>query len=348
MNTAELELVNPQEYGLEEKTAIELTTGLKQVIAERELLIGEFESVSKLEVSKETIPQFKELRLKIQKNRTLGINNWHKVGKEYFLRGGQFLDAIKRKENAINEAMEETLMNGEKHFENLEKERLVGLQSSRELELSKYVEDASERDLSGMDEDVWNAFLGAKKSQYEDRVAAEKKAEADRIEREKKEAEEREAQRLENIRLKEEADKREAAIQAERLEREKVEKERLEKERVENEKREALAKKEREEQAAREAKIKAENDAKLKKEREEREAIQRELEAKKAAEAKALADAELAKQSELSKGDEAKFQDLLTDLESLKSKYQFKSENNVKMYQDVGVLLDKVINHIKK
>ena len=53
-------------------------------------------------------------------------------------------------------------------------------------------------------------------------------------------------------------------------------------------------------------------------------------------------------QDELNKGDEAKFNDLVKDLKDLKTKYEFKSEKNKKMYQDVGSLMDKVIEHINK
>src|SRR5690606_32448032 len=51
--------------------------------------------------------------------------------------------------------------------------------------LSKYVPDAEERRLSEMDEDVWNAYLNAKKQAWEDEQEAIRKAEADRIENER-------------------------------------------------------------------------------------------------------------------------------------------------------------------
>lgn len=372
-----LELVNPQEFGIEEKTANELTTGLKQVLAERDLLQSEFETVSVLEINETSIPMLKELRLRIVKNRTQGINAWHKAGKEYFLRGGQFLDAIRRKEIQVNENMERVLEDGEKHFENLEIERKKKLQNKRVEMLSPFVEDAFERDLVKFEEDEFAALLQMKKKEFEDRIAAEKKAEEDRIAQEKKDAEEREAQRLENLRLKAEAEKREAEIEAQRVKREKEEEDRLEKERVENAKREAAAKKERDQieallekqrkenqRIAKEAEEKAKkerqaHEAELEKARIEQERIQKEEEAKRQAlekeiqdrrdaEIKALADAEAAKQSELNKGDADKVKDLVADLSNLKTKYTFKSAKNSKMYADVSTLIDKVINHINK
>jgi hypothetical protein len=51
-------------------------------------------------------------------------------------------------------------------------------------------------------------------------------------------------------------------------------------------------------------------------------------------------------QLELNKGDTAKVNDLITDLELLKTKYTFKSAKNKKMYADVEKLINKVVNHI--
>ena len=70
----ENEIIKVEYYGLEESKANELTVGLKVVRDERELLIKEFDSVSELELSEDNLHLFKELRLKIVKNRTQGIN----------------------------------------------------------------------------------------------------------------------------------------------------------------------------------------------------------------------------------------------------------------------------------
>lgn len=111
---------------------------------------------------------------------------------------------------------ENKLKNIENHFEIQEKKRLEDLQRERVDLLLPYVDDAAERVLSGMDLDVWAAYLSTKKREYEDRIDAERKAEADRIAIEKAEAEERERIRVENERLKTEAADREKAAEAER------------------------------------------------------------------------------------------------------------------------------------
>jgi hypothetical protein len=200
--STELSTVNPNEFGIEEKTATELTQGLQVPLDERKLLIEEFETVSKLEINHENIPAFKSLRLKIQKNRTQGIEAWHKSGKEYFLRGGQFVDAIKRKEVLINKQMEEKLKEGEDFFENQELERVAKLQAERVQRISKYVEDAYERDFTRFDEEEFEDLLVIKKKSYEERLAEEARIEAERLEAIRLEAERLEKQRLENIKKK--------------------------------------------------------------------------------------------------------------------------------------------------
>lgn len=158
------------------------------------------------------------------------------------------------------------------------------MQHDRAEKLSIYLEDAYERSLSSMDEDVWIAYFESKKKEHEDRIAAENKAEEERIAREKAEAEERERIRKENEQLKKEAEKKEK------------------------------------EEALRKTKEDAEREAK---EQEEARV-----------------------QLELNKGDSDKVKDLKVDLIGLKSKYSFKSKKNQKMFSDVRLLIEKIINHI--
>lgn len=331
------EIIKAEDYGLKTERANELTVGLKSVIAERELLIKEFEEVSKLELIPENLPKFKALRLKIVKNRTQGTNKWHKTNKEFFLTGGKFVDAIKNKENAINEQMEEKLMNAEKHFENLEKERIAKIQAERVVLLSEYVEDASERDLAGMENDVWKSYLQTKKQSYFDKIAEERRLEEERIAKIKAEKEEQERIREENAKLKAEKEERERLAKIEADKRAKEEAERKVKEEKERAEYEAI--------------LKAEREEREKTEREEKEKIEKlqaELKAKEEVERKAKEAEEVKLQAELNKNDTAKVKDLISDLESLKTKYSFKASKNINTYRDVGSLIDKIISHIKK
>lgn len=134
-------------------------------------LIQESESGIDLALTKKA----KRLRLDISKVRT-ETEKLRKDQKEESLRFGKAIDgaanvlkwAVVAKENRLKEI--------EDHFETLERERLEKLQTERVELLSPYVDDAEMRDLSSMDEDVWESYLSTKKKDYEDRIAAEEAA----------------------------------------------------------------------------------------------------------------------------------------------------------------------------
>ena len=234
-----------------------------------------------------------------------------------------------------------------------------------------------------MHPDVWDAYLKTKKDDSVARKAAEAKVETDRIAQEQKQEvlnkriaeiakfngfaagtptlDTKDDEWAEIIaKSQETSDKYDSDQEAIR-----VENERLRKEASEREEKEAKATKIREDKEAKaekerkdkEAKAKAVQDAKdlkakeiheaaLKKEREEKEAAERKLKDK---EAKEIADAKEAEekvQSDLKKGDKEKFDDMLSDLELIKTKFSFKSDDSKKKYADVCKLLDKVIKHV--
>lgn len=276
--------VSPKEFGIEETQAVELTKGLETILAEREILKDAYLDVIDLEITPESIETFKSLRLKIRDNRTKGLEVWHKKSKAYFLAGGRFVDAIKNKESDVNEQMESKLMDAEKHFENLEKERIAKIQAERIEKLFPFVESVENLFLADMEEDVWNAYFNTKKQQHLDKIEAEKEVERLRLEAEQKRLAEIEAQRLENIKLKAEAEAKEKAIELERK------KAREEADKLEA-KRQAELKAEREAKEKLEAQLKAEAEAK---EKAEKERLQ--VEAKAKAEADKLAKAPIKKQ----------------------------------------------------
>ena len=297
--------------------------------------------------------------------------------KKEFLVAGQAVDGasnvLKHAIAGIENEMKEIV----NHYENLEKKRLVELQAERVELISPYLEDAGERDLASMDTDVWDSYLSTKKQAHEDLVAAEEKAEADRIAKEEAEAKEQERIRLEKEQLKKDAevkaaqdkidaDKREEdnRIERERLKKEdeqrelqrqkeirdseKLEKDRVAKEKVEREERES---KDREEQKERsriaQEKQKA-HEAELKAERDEKQKLTDDLKAKEDAAAKVIAEAETARQAELSKGDTEKVADLIADLKALKTKYSFESKINKTKYSYIQSDLDIAIERLSK
>ena len=285
--------VNPEEYGIEAKKASELTGNLPQIKSERDILSQRYEEVVKMDIENpETAKIARELRLKIRDNRTKGIDVWHKTTKDFFLKGGQFVDAIKRVEIAVNQRMEENLESIEKYFENKEKERKAKLNEERLSILEPYSEFVPFGiNFGEISEEEFTKILNGSKLQFEAKLEEERKAEEERLRIEKitKLHYERKEQLLPlwqflddtTINFGELSEELFASIKsvanAKKVDYE-AEQERI---RVENEKLAAE---------------KAELEAKAKKEREEKAALEAELQAKKEAEAKALK--ELAEKAE--------------------------------------------------
>lgn len=317
----QITIIDPKEFGLEKKNVQSIEEAFKPKIAEREVLNSIYEQLIVKEIDQSLVKEAIDLGRKLMKVRT-GISAIHKTQKAFALATGKFVDAWKNKETLPITQMEEKLSEIKNHFVKLEEERLKKIQSERVEKINPYIEDAALRNLSDMDNDVWDAYFNAKKKEYEDRIAAEKQAEQDRIQKEK-EAEElrikkEEENRAENERIRKENEK--LKIKAENSKR-------IHKEKFEEEKRkkDAIAQQLKDREDAENKRIEDEN--------------------------KRIADEEKAEQdriqAELNKGDSEKVKDLSRDLELLKSKYVFKSAKNKKMYNSVGLLIDKVLVFVK-
>jgi hypothetical protein len=323
---------------------------------------NEIVNESEKEVTTGLVSAAKRLRLDISKIR-ISTEKTRKTQKEEYLRAGKAIDGVA---NIVKWAVvdkEKKLESIEKHFENLEKERLEKLERDRHGMLSPYC-DMLPDGLSIMSEEVFDAFLNAKKKEYEDRIAAEKKAEEERIEARKREE-------LGNSRLKEllpyiqfwehdYSDKIADVTPAEFLkilndlafkkqdyeaeqERIKKENERLKREAEERARIERELEKERKEK---ERKERERHEAELQKEREERARIERELAEKREAEERAKAEEEARIQAKLTQGDAATVKDLKKALIAIKTAYNFKSKKNKAMMESVCVLIDRIITFI--
>lgn len=275
------EEIKPDLFGLEVAKATEMVSGLSTTLAEREVLKNAYADVINLEITTETLPAFKELRLKIVKNRTQGIEKWHTTNKAFYLAGGRFVDAVKNKEIIVNQEMEAKLMEAEKFFENQEKEKARLLNESRIEKIRPYVDDVTGLDFAPMTDEDFDDYLLGKKTRFEN-AQKEREAEAKRVEEEAlAEIARQKAIEEENARLKAEAEEKEKALELER----KAQAEKEEKLKAEAD---AILKAEQEKQA----KERAEAEAKLKAEIEAKEKLEAEIKAKADAEAKAKADAE--------------------------------------------------------
>lgn len=268
--------IDPTEYGLTESKAKEIESTFSPMLNRMIELESEFNKLIVMEVDEKTCLLARELRLKYVNVRT-GTVAIHKELKAFYLNGGRFIDGWKNAQVFASQGIEGKLLDIEKHFEIIEKERIARIQESRSDMLIKYDIQYTPSDLGTMPAEVWDNFLVGTKANYEAREAAEKKAKADRkkatadrIIKEKAEAAERARIQSENIKLKKQAEERELKAKIEAEKQEKIEDDRVKKE----------------------AKERATYESRITAEREARECVEAELRAKEAAEEKARIEAE--------------------------------------------------------
>jgi len=346
--------INASDYGLEEKKASQISDMFKPMLDEMVELEQEYNEVAKLEISEETCAKAKELRLKYVKVRT-GTAAIHKELKSFYLQGGRFVDGWKNAQLMASEGIEEKLTDIEKHFENIELQKVAKLQENRSEEMRKHKPQDEwpfiPDNLGTMEESVWDSYILGVKTEHTNRLEAAKKLEVERAEiiRLNKIEEERRIEvapyvqwneTKKSLRLYSDEEYQELLTllrQAKKDHDDEQEKTRVENERLKKE----AEQKEKAQEAERKKK-----EAELQKEREKTEKAQLELKKKNEEEERQKQEQLTALQEELKKGDSDKIKDLVSDLQGLKTKYEFKAQKTKKMYGDVGLLIDKVVDHI--
>lgn len=281
---------NVELFGIEPTKAKEMLGGLDSTLADREVLKNAYIDVIELDITSENLAIFKELRLKLVKNRT-SIETWHKNNKAFYLAGGRFVDAIKNKEIEVNKEMESKLLEGEKFFENQEKEKARLLNDERIERLKPYIEDVSGLNFSEFDDESFDDYVLGKKTRFENEAKTKKEAEAKAESERLAEIERQKAIEIENAKLKAEAEVKEKELEKERAEA-KAKQDAIEsKAKKEREKAEAERKIEADKQKA----IQDKKDAEIKRLKDEKEKSENERIAKEK-EAKELAKAPVKKQ----------------------------------------------------
>ena len=296
----------------------------------------------------------RELRLKLVKIRT-GSEDVKKERKQIHMLKGNLEQSAW---NLIRDTClldEEKFSAVEKRREIEEKQRKENLRIERETAVEPYEADVEHIALGEMSEEVWENYFGGVKASHEQKVAAELKAEEDKIVAEQAAADERARIQEENERLQKEAEAKEKAMQAEREAAEKklaeeqakaeAERKALE-EKARKETEEAEAERKRVEAEREKERLEAENQLEIAREKAEEAA----LEARQAEEDRLQieADKREAIQAELSKGDKEKFKTILSDLATLKTKYQFESDEYKEKHFGVNGLIDKIIAHYRE
>ena len=170
--------IDAKEYNVPDEIALNISNQFKPMLDKMVDLENEFNEVIKLPIeSPETQIKAKELRLKYVKVRT-ATKEIHQQQKAFYLNGGRFVDGWKNAQLFASQGKEERLEAIEKYLENIEKKKIDDLQISRAEMLNAYVEDLTSirTELGYMDEDVFQAYLSAKKKSYEEKQEANRKA----------------------------------------------------------------------------------------------------------------------------------------------------------------------------
>lgn len=178
--------IDLEQYQIEPSKAKQIQTTFEPMVKmldEFEAQCNEIFTEATNGITAEVSAKAKRTRLDIAKVR-ISADKARKEMKDEYLRAGNAIQgaynilawAVQDRENKLKEI--------EDHQLRIEQERLEKLQSERAEQLAPYVEDAQERNLSGMDDDVWTAYFESKKKAYEDMIEAERLAEIARIEAE--------------------------------------------------------------------------------------------------------------------------------------------------------------------
>jgi colicin import membrane protein len=253
-------VIKPEDYGLTDETAKQISLQFQPMLDKMVELETEFNKIVKLPMDNSKMTLAKELRLKYVKVRT-GTEAIHRAQKEFYLKGGKFVDGWKNAQIFASQGKEEKLKEIEEHEIRAEAERVKKLEAERVDLISGYLDEVGEAwhlGLGTMPNDVFEAYLSSKKKAHEARLQAEKDAEELRIANEKKEAEEKKKLREENDRLKAEQAKKDA-IRAKENEDRRVAQEKLDAENKKiKEKADADAKAIKDEADRKDAEVKAE------------------------------------------------------------------------------------------
>lgn len=182
--------------------------------------VNEIVKQSKIEITKDVCADAKRCRLDIVKVRTQ-TKELHKKNKAEILIAGRAIDGIKNVVTWAVSEKEAELKKIEDHFVNIERERLLTLESDRKQMLA----DQSDVDvfsltidIKNIDDEVWKAYFASKKQERLDRLQAEKEAEEQRIKEEQSRIEEEKRIRAENEKLKLEAIEAEKIAEKKRIE----------------------------------------------------------------------------------------------------------------------------------
>jgi len=328
----EIIAVNHEELGVQESKAKEISLMFKPMLDKMVELEEQANTVLALPMGPEAYAEARALRLEYKKTRT-GTAEIHKKAKAYSLAVGRLIDGWKNAQRVAAHGIEDKLAAIENHEVLEAQKKIAALQEKRAKALAKFDVEVVPENLGELDTVMWNNYLTGTKVNFDKRKAEEKRIEADRLAKEVQAEKDRQAQKVEDERIREENRR--------------LAKELLKKEEEQKKADKIRAKKEEEVRLAA-ALQRQEEEAKLKREREAREKAEKELKERQEEEERRVRAKEKDIQDALNADDSTKVNLLIEDLEEVAQKYTFKSDKNQEMYDNVGILIGKVITFIQK
>lgn len=183
-NLPEKPNTDPKSYGLEEVKAAQIREAIQPMLDKQVELEERYNAIITKERSDEVILEAKEL-LKIYVNIRIATKEEHKKLKDFYLKGGRFVDALKNTQLFMAQGKEEALKEIVDHKKNQAIEAKKKLQEEREQLLRNLEVDIIPQSLGDMEEDVWGHYLSGTEAAFKTRKEAEAKAEEERIEKER-------------------------------------------------------------------------------------------------------------------------------------------------------------------
>lgn len=172
--------INPTDYGLTSETAANIAAQFKPMLDKMTELEDEFNRVAAMPLGEPSTEQAAKILLQQYVKVRTGTAAIHKEQKDFYLKGGRFVDGWKNAQLFASQGKEDALQKIVNHRAIMEQKRIDKLQAERIELVSPYVEDLTGLDLGRMPQDVFDAYLSAKVKAHEDRIAAEEAAEKER------------------------------------------------------------------------------------------------------------------------------------------------------------------------
>lgn len=175
------------QFGVEKNRAREMESAFVPMLNRLTEMETEYNTIIRKSndgITKEICHFAYTLRWQYVKLRTK-VDEVHQAGKKEVLLLGRAWDGLKNQYLSVTNQNEETLQKIERHFEILELARKNKLKDQRQDMLFKYEVETEHIALGEMSSEVWDNYLRGVELQYDNRIAAEKKVEVDRIAKEK-------------------------------------------------------------------------------------------------------------------------------------------------------------------